>query len=78
MHSTVLQRIAAEKNMARFYVVEVEPTLLEDWAVVRSWGRIGARGRSKESWFDDRLSAAASAERLEAAKRHRGYHEPQC
>ena len=64
--------------MARFYVVDVEPTLLGDWVVVRSWGRIGSRRRSMETWFCDALSALACAERHEAAKHRRGYREAQC
>ena len=42
----VLERVDRAKNMARFYVLSIEPTLFEDLALVRRWGRIGARGVS--------------------------------
>jgi len=42
----VLERIDRDRNMARFYVLSIEPTLFEDLALVRRWGRMGARGAS--------------------------------
>src|SRR5208337_1792664 len=38
----VLERVDRAKNMARFYVLSIEPTLFEDLALVRRWGRIGS------------------------------------
>lgn len=32
------------RNMARFYKLNVQPTLFDEWAVVREWGRIGSAG----------------------------------
>jgi predicted DNA-binding WGR domain protein len=40
----VLERVDRAKNMARFYVLSIEPTLFEDLALVRRWGRIGSAG----------------------------------
>src|SRR5271166_4276187 len=40
----VLERVDRAKNMARFYVLSIEPTLFEDLALVRRWGRIGSVG----------------------------------
>lgn len=34
------------KNRRRFYTVLWQPALWEDGALVRSWGRVGAAGRS--------------------------------
>ena len=39
------RRIDAASNMARFYMLSLEPTLFGDVAVFRHWGRIGTRGR---------------------------------
>jgi predicted DNA-binding WGR domain protein len=78
MHDVALRRIDPEKNMARFYDVGVEPTLFGDWAVVRSWGRIGSRGRVLETWFSAASIALALADRYETAKRRRGYREAGC
>ena len=43
----VLERVDRAKNMARFYVLSIEPTLFEDFALVRRWGRIGSAGRER-------------------------------
>jgi predicted DNA-binding WGR domain protein len=56
-----LRKIDPAKNMRRFYRLYVEPTLFGDFALVREWGRIGAkRGRTKEDWY------TSSREALEA------------
>jgi predicted DNA-binding WGR domain protein len=39
-----LTRIDPARNMNRFYVVTVTPTLFGDWAVLREWGRRGSPG----------------------------------
>lgn len=36
-----LTHIDPTKNMARWYIVGVQPTLLDDCAVICGWGRIG-------------------------------------
>ena len=38
----VLERRNAGRNMARFYVLAIEPTLFGEMALVREWGRIGS------------------------------------
>ena len=43
----VLERVDRTKNMARFYVLSIEPTLFEDFALVRRWGRIGNAERER-------------------------------
>src|SRR5208283_3584302 len=43
----VLERVDRARNMARFYVLSIEPTLFEDLALVRRWGRIGSAGRQR-------------------------------
>jgi predicted DNA-binding WGR domain protein len=39
-----LVRIDSEKNVARFYKLDVQPSLFGDWSLVREWGRIGQPG----------------------------------
>jgi predicted DNA-binding WGR domain protein len=36
-----LLRIDEDSNMARFYKLDVQPTLFGEWSLVREWGRIG-------------------------------------
>jgi WGR domain len=37
-----LTRIDPTRNINRFYVVQVMPTLFGDWSVMREWGRCGS------------------------------------
>jgi predicted DNA-binding WGR domain protein len=37
-----MTRIDPERNMARFYEIDVQPTLFGEFTVERHWGRIGA------------------------------------
>ena len=45
MTSINLVRIDDDKNMARFYRFDVQPTMFGEWALVKEWGRIGQAGR---------------------------------
>jgi predicted DNA-binding WGR domain protein len=58
----VLERRNASRNMARFYVLAIEPTLFGEMALVREWGRIGSWGRRR---LDLHLTCAAAAESLD-------------
>ena len=49
MYTVALRRIDPARNMARFYAVEVMPTLFGQWAVVRRWGRVNTDGRRSET-----------------------------
>lgn len=78
MEPVALRRIDPDKNMARFYQVDVSPTLFGEWAVVRRWGRIGSVGRELEVWYPEAASASTIVQRLVAAKRRRGYQDLGC
>ena len=61
------------KNMARYYVLSVEPTLFAEWALVRRWGRIGGAERTR---IDLHLSPPLAQIALNTwlqRKRRRGY-----
>ena len=70
-----LERRDAAKNMARFYVLSIEPTLFGDVRLRRHWGRIGTRGQVKLHDFAKPEEAAALFARVLRAKRRRGYGE---
>lgn len=38
MQLVVLDRIDPARNMARYYVLSIEPTLFDDSSLVREWG----------------------------------------
>ncbi|WP_099867663.1 WGR domain-containing protein [Pararhizobium haloflavum] len=68
-----LHRCDGARNMARFYRLHLERTLFGEWALVRTFGRIGTRGRSLALVFPTRAAALLAFERQRAAKLKRGY-----
>jgi predicted DNA-binding WGR domain protein len=69
----LLERIDPTKNVARYYVLSVEATLLARDTLVRRWGRIGSAGRQRFEFFDSRTSARLALETWLAKNRRRGY-----
>ncbi len=61
------------RNMARFYVLDLQPTLFGEVALVRTWGRIGSSGRAMMVTYPAVGAATAAADRLTRQKRGRGY-----
>ena len=70
-----LRRIDPSRNMRRFYILAIQPTLFGGASVIRNWGRIGASGQSKMETFDSADDATDASSRLERAKRRRGYRD---
>ncbi|MBN9245505.1 MAG: WGR domain-containing protein [Mesorhizobium sp.] len=73
MTQHLLHRIDPARNMARFYLLSLQPTLFGEVSVVRSWGRIGTAGRCKIESHETGQGACAALARLKAAKLRRGY-----
>jgi predicted DNA-binding WGR domain protein len=73
MPAVILHRIDHDRNMSRYYRLDVQPDLFGEWGVVREWGRIGQAGRY---CVDPYPTAAQAEERMQfqqAAKQGRGY-----
>ena len=68
-----LIRVNPELNMARFYGIELQPTLFGEMSVLRSWGRIGTQGRGMMVTYEDRAQASEALVKLDKQKRRRGY-----
>jgi predicted DNA-binding WGR domain protein len=68
-----LEKRDPQKRQARFYALHVTPALFGGWALVREWGRIGARGRVKTDWFDREAEADRALEKMKGRKIRRGY-----
>lgn len=68
-----LHRINPEANMARFYSINVAPTLFGECSVLRCWGRIGTRGRTSVETWPTAGEAEAAADRTLRQKSRRGY-----
>jgi predicted DNA-binding WGR domain protein len=71
----VLERIDPVRNIARYYVLSIEPTLFAKHTLIRRWGRIGSLGRERLQFFrgDDASQAQVTLETWLARKRKRGY-----
>jgi predicted DNA-binding WGR domain protein len=70
-----LIHIDLARNMARFYGIEVQPTLFGEVSVLRNWGRIGTKGRGMMVTYGDEDQAATALQKLDKQKRRRGYVE---
>jgi predicted DNA-binding WGR domain protein len=68
-----IERTDAEKNMARFYAISIEPTLFGEACLMRRWGRIGTRGQLKVHHFEREEEAVELFLELISRKRARGY-----
>ena len=69
----VLRRRDCACNLARFYVLAVEPSLFGDAALVRAWGRIGSLGRQRLDLYTSADEAGEALEAWLARKTRRGY-----
>lgn len=68
-----IRRINPARNMRRFYVLEVQPTLFGGASLVRNWGRIGTVGQTMMETFDQPEEANTAFERLLRRKKRKGY-----
>jgi predicted DNA-binding WGR domain protein len=73
MNAVYLTRVDPAQNMARFYVMSIQPNLFEEWSVVREWGRIGRGGQVKVTNFVSAEDAARILLSTAASKIRRGY-----
>ena len=71
----VLERIDAVRNVARYYVLSIEPTLFAKHTLIRRWGRIGSAGRERLHFFggEDAGRVQMARETWLARKDKRGY-----
>ena len=68
-----LERREPARNIQRFYAITVTRTLLDQWAVVWEWGRIGQAGTVRETGFETEGTARAAGEQWRQRKIKRGY-----
>ena len=69
----VLERVDRTKNMARYYVLSVEPTLFAESSLVRRWGRIGGAGRTRIGLHASPPDAQIALDTWLERKQRRGY-----
>ena len=69
----LLERIDPAQNMARYYVLCVEPTLFGDVSLVREWGRVGVSCCRRLERHECGADAAVALEEWLRRKQRRGY-----
>lgn len=68
-----LRRIDPNKNMHRFYRMQLQPDLFGGCLLVREWGRIGTHGRCRSDLYSDEGKAVMAMMALQEMKQKRGY-----
>ena len=68
-----LTRTDPARNIDRFYIVDVTPTLFGDWTVMREWGRRGSPGTVRLSSYERRNEAETAEQRTIKRRLQRGY-----
>jgi predicted DNA-binding WGR domain protein len=69
----VLERVDRTKNMSRYYVLSVEPTLFAESSLVRQWGRIGRVGQTRIDLYASPPLAQIALNTWLEKKQRRGY-----
>ena len=70
-----LTRIDPARQLQRFWLSIMTPTLLGGWSLVREWGRIGSPGTVQARSFDSEAEARR-VERQGIRKRERHGYQP--
>jgi predicted DNA-binding WGR domain protein len=73
---TFLTRTDPTRNVNRFYIVDVTPTLFGEWAVLREWGRRGSPGTLRLASWRRRQDAQIAEQRTIRRRLQRGYRDP--
>jgi predicted DNA-binding WGR domain protein len=73
MTAIMLTRIDDRRNMARFYKLDVQPTLFGCWSLVKEWGRIGRPGTVRRETHTTRGVADIALISAWSRKVKRGY-----
>jgi len=69
-----LEKIDPARNLWRWYVLSVQPTLFGEWTLCREWGRIGeGSGQTASTIFSSEREALTACDALKASKMRRGY-----
>ena len=73
MSAVTLRRIEPERNMQRFYRLDVQPDLFGQWSLWREFGRIGSPGRVRIVPCPTEDAAITALGKQRQAKERRGY-----
>ncbi len=82
--SITLRRVNPEKNMSRYYRMDVQPDLFGALCLIVEWGRIGRSGQIRITPYQNEDEAQAAFMKQWKRKERRGYatntftHGPSC
>jgi predicted DNA-binding WGR domain protein len=68
-----LTKIEPERNMARFYALDLQPNLFGEWSAIKEWGRIGRAGQGRSALYAERVQAETAFSRELGRRIRRGY-----
>lgn len=68
-----LARLDPVQPRPHFYALSWQPSLFDEGALLRSWGRVGARGRTVVARYADRDTAQPVIQRLVQRQLRQGY-----
>ena len=68
-----LEQQSRDRNRFRFYALDLCQDLFGAWCLLRRWGRIGTRGRTRIDSDDSEAAAVGAATALSLRKQRRGY-----
>jgi predicted DNA-binding WGR domain protein len=69
----VLTRRDPPKNLHRFYVVNLGPSLFGEWTLWREWGRIGSPGTVRTTSYERQQDAHEAEQRIIRRRLSHGY-----
>ena len=72
---TLLTRSDPSRNIDRFYIVDITPTLFGEWAVLREWGRRGSLGTIRLDSYQRRDEAETAERRTIKRRLQHGYRQ---
>jgi predicted DNA-binding WGR domain protein len=70
-----LTRTDPAKNLHRFYIVKLAPTLFGEWSLLREWGRSGSPGTVRLTSFEQEQEARKAEQRSIKRRLAHGYTE---
>jgi predicted DNA-binding WGR domain protein len=68
-----LTRTDPTRNINRFYVVDITPTLFGEWTLLREWGRRGSPSTLRLDSYQRREEAQSAEQRTIKRRLQRGY-----
>lgn len=63
-----------DKNMNRFYSLDIQRDLFGNWCFIRNWGRAGTQGQLRLHYYSDAEAAESALEKHKKLRLKKHYH----